>query len=110
MSSPSTPHLEDGVGLGTAFKALNHPVRRRILVALQEQNHCEVATFTSRRDGADSVELQLQHTHLPRLTDYGFIDWDRTDETVSRGPMYDAIEPLLQVLDDHQDELPGFWP
>lgn len=110
MSSPTTPQLDDGVGLGTAFKALNHPVRRRILVALQEQNHQDVTRFVSGQDEGHSVEIQLQHTHLPCLADYGFIDWDRTDETVKRGPMFDAIEPLLEVLDDHQRELPGQWP
>lgn len=109
MSSPTAPHLEDGINLGTALKALNHPLRRRILTDLRRSNPRDVAAFVS---GADdhSVEIQLRHTHLPRLDDQGFIDWDRTSDTITRGPSFDAIEPLLRVLGDHQDELPGTWP
>lgn len=110
MSSPTAPHLADGVNLGTAFRALNHPLRRRVLDDLRNHDHRDVGPYVAGEDGGHSIELQLRHTHLPTLDDHGFVDWHPETGSISRGPTYDSIEPLLRVLDDHQDELPGVWP
>jgi hypothetical protein len=53
--------------------------------------------------------LALTHVHLPKLADYGFIEGDRANDEVIKGPAFDEIRPLLKLLDTHQDELPGDW-
>lgn len=110
MSSPPAPHLEDNPILDTAFKALNDPIRRGILEAVRSRNPRSVESFVPAHEDGHTVELQLQHTHLPYLDDTGLIDWNREEGTVVRGPAFDDIEPLLRVLATHQDELPGSWP
>lgn len=37
------------------------------------------------------------------------IDWDRENDQISKGENWDEIAPLLQLLQDHQDELPDSW-
>ena len=36
----------------------------------------------------------------------GFIEWDQEDQQIERGPNYDEIIPLLELLVEHENELP----
>ncbi|WP_436925196.1 hypothetical protein [Halosimplex amylolyticum] len=89
--------------------------RRKLLVALLEhnpQNDRPVVVGDGDGDGAAiAVEqlVQMQHVHLPKLEEYGFIDWDEDAHEVAKGPNFDEIRPLLELLDDHADELPADW-
>jgi len=47
----------------------------------------------------------MQHVHLPKLADHGFIDWDQDTQRVTKGPQFDEIEPLLTVLRENHDVL-----
>jgi hypothetical protein len=58
-------------------------------------------------DDVDSYVLALKHHHLPRLDEAGVVDWEPAANTVSRGPRFDEIEPLLELLVTHSDRLPG---
>jgi hypothetical protein len=98
---------------------LSHEYRRRILVAVGRDNPRDENDVTSEsvaseaEEDDDAVELlkqQLYHTHLPKLDDAGFVEWDRDDGLLGRGPRFDEIEPLLELMNDHQDELPDDWP
>ncbi|ELZ81869.1 hypothetical protein C453_17674 [Haloferax elongans ATCC BAA-1513] len=53
--------------------------------------------------------MELFHTHLPKLDDAGFVDWDPRTGAVVRGPRFDAVEPVLRLFADHTDELPSEW-
>lgn len=53
--------------------------------------------------------VQLVHIHLPRLEEYGLIRWDRDADEVSRGPAFEQIRPVVELLHDHKDELPEGW-
>lgn len=113
---PSTSRIpEDGVSLSRIFTVLSHPYRRRILVLLLEHNPRDADDVTSEDVGdkmsdPDLVILKLFHTHLPKLEEAGFIIWDRSTDTITRGPRFDEIAPLLRLLDEHHDELPDDWP
>jgi hypothetical protein len=52
-------------------------------------------------------EMELYHTHLPKLATEGVVEWDREVETVSRGPAFEEIEPALQLLAANPNALPG---
>ena len=89
--------------------------RRRLLVDLRDRD--------LRTDGGLVVEaaepgdeslsvtdaVSLYHHHLPYLEDLGYVRWDRSTNQVERGPNFEEIRPLLELLDDNADRLPGEW-
>lgn len=94
------------------FEALSNEYRRRLLLDLLEHNPQEVSTgpnsdrwIVETRDQAVSV----RHTHLPKLADFGFIDWDRDRGVVTKGPRFDEIREVLELLEDHSDDLSTDW-
>lgn len=95
------------------FDALSHRQRRRMLVALLHHNP-QTAEFQAPDDVisnemTDELVIQMHHAHLPKLADLGFIEWDRTANSIRRGPVFGELRPLLELLDKHSDELPGEW-
>lgn len=89
--------------------------RRRLLIALlehdrrEETNVClpdDVATTDAARE---KQVAELRHCHLPMLTRSELIEWDPESNTVTKGPRFDEIEPLLKLLVTHSDELPDKW-
>lgn len=92
---------------------LVHVQRRKLLVSLLDHNPQDdsPAAIADSETDEDSIELliEMRHVHLPKLADRGLIEWDRQDHEVLKGPNFDEIRPLLELLDDHQDELPDDW-
>jgi hypothetical protein len=88
--------------------------RRELLVSLLERDPGAaplVLLPDADRDAAAVERLvTVDRTHVPRLAVYGFIDWDLETHQVTRGPNFEAIRPLLELLVDHADELPADWP
>jgi len=87
--------------------------RRKLLVALLEHNPQDdtpVAIADSESD-ADAVDrlVTMHHTNLPKLAAYGFIEWNQDSHEVTKGPNFDEIKPLLELLANHEDELPADW-
>ena len=87
--------------------------RRKLLVALLDHNPQDdsprVVGESATETGALSSMIEMHHAHLPKLEDYGFIVWDRDSNEVSKGPEFGEIRPLLELLRDHEDELPDGW-
>lgn len=93
--------------------ALADVQRRTLLIALLEHNPQDdtpVVVADSDTE-ADAVErlVTMQHVHLPKLVDYGFVEWDEETHEVTKGPNFGEIRPLLELLEDHEDELPDDW-
>jgi hypothetical protein len=87
--------------------------RRSLLLSLLEHNpqgDTPIVVPGSSED-SDAVEqpVSMHHVHLPKLADYGFIEWNREHHQVTKGPNFDEIRPLLELLTDHEDELPDWW-
>jgi len=96
--------------LDRAFEALEHPRRRVLLYCLREQERIDVGELADRiaaqerenedraqlGEAAGNVEAALIHHHLPKLDEYGIVDFDRRSGTVrfSRPP-----DPLAELLD-----------
>jgi hypothetical protein len=51
----------------------------------------------------------MRHVHLPKLVEYGFVVWDEDEHEVEKGPNFDEIRPVLELLNDHAEELPDGW-
>lgn len=106
--------MQESSRVDDLFEALSNPYRRQLLVALLEHNpqdddDRDPLDLISDDIEPDVLELQLFHNHLPKLEAMNFISWDREANEISKGPEWDEIEPLITLIDDHQDELPDGW-
>jgi hypothetical protein len=103
-------HAHDSERLDCVFDALAHKYRRKVLVAVLEQHPQADDDIQIPADvpleGEDmaACEVAMTHNHLPKLADHGFIDWDRDSNTVRKGPHFEEIRPLLELMCDHADE------
>ncbi|WP_243645299.1 hypothetical protein [Natrarchaeobius chitinivorans] len=53
----------------------------------------------------ETNRIEYDHVHLPKLADYGFIEWSHGTDRVERGPRFDEIEPTLELLAAHHEGL-----
>ena len=81
--------------------ALGHCRRRQILTTLQKNSRQDCANF--------QASLEDSHTHLPKLDNLGFINWNPDQEAISKGPKWGDLRIFLHLINDHQDELPVGW-
>lgn len=99
--------------LDDCLDALGHVQRRKLLRALLVHNPQDDDSTRIDPNESNGEELErlvaMKHVHLPKLEDYGYISWDRDTNEVSKGPDFDEIRPLLEVLADHEEELPEGW-
>lgn len=80
------------------FEALSSSDRRKLLASLiADSPPDDVAQVVATDD------ILLYHTHLPKLDDYGLVDWDEDTQEVSKGPNFGQARPFLELLDEHDD-------
>ena len=104
-----------GESLNELFDALSHQYRRYVLWALANPDRPpddSVGTSQFVPSGAepDVLQIELVHTHFPKLDDRGFVDWDPEAETLARGPRFDEIAPFIELMNENRDEIPQNWP
>lgn len=96
-----------------ALDALADVQRRKLLLSLLDHNPQDGDPVAIGGTESETEALQrlttMNHVHLPKLVDYGFIEWDREANEVSKGPEFVEIRPLLELLDEHADDLPEEW-
>lgn len=94
----------DPAATGPVAETLADPIRRRVLVALSDRGSVEVRAstdpFADEPDGTDPdiLRRRLVRTHLPKLAEDGYVEWDPDTGTVRRGPEFDDVVPFLEVL------------
>jgi len=84
------------------LRALEDERRRTVISALRDAETLAVATLA---DGERS-ECALIHCHLPLLEERGYVDWDRGTGDVRRGPRFDEVATLFDLLRSHEHDLP----
>lgn len=97
--------MDSETPLDEMFIALSDIHRRRLLLALQEhpREAYEMRISEGVHTGEETPErlrVKMFHIHLPKLEETGFIRWDRAAETVAKGPRFEEIRPLLELMDD----------
>jgi hypothetical protein len=106
-------HPEPDTLFDSMLDALSNVHRRKLLMALLESNPQDDLPRVSSADEGESEAMEhlirMHHVHLPKLVEYGFIEWDQEKEEVTKGPAFDEIKPLLNLLAEHEDELPPGW-
>jgi len=98
----------------TAIEAIAKPYRRHLLVALLEHNpqaddNVDPLNINSGLEESETLQLELLHNHLPKLEELEYIDWNQDNREVSKGPKWDEIAPLVELIHNHRDELPDGW-
>ncbi|QLG62785.1 transcriptional regulator [Halorarum salinum] len=83
-------------------------------MTLYEYNRRDIEEFTAPRFNTEEKDwelfkAELNRKHLPRLKRAGIISWDRDSDTITRGPKFEDVRPLIRLIDDHPDELPEDW-
>lgn len=101
--------------LSQLFTALRHEHRRQILTFLADadaREKAELILADLQPEGADPEWFKpaLHHQHLPILEEAGYIEWDRETNRIRRGPAFEDISPVIELLRSNQDKLPGGWP
>jgi hypothetical protein len=105
----------EGERWDTALSALSNSYRRQLLVALSQTNPQDyegidpLDTLSHSESEAGNLKILMFHTHLPELERTGFIKWDREAGQVHKGPDWEEIDPLLNLIQNHRDELPDDW-
>lgn len=109
-----TSDLDRRTRIDTALTTLASRERRRLLHDLWSEERLSmhesavVAANGSGRD-LDVLQTELRHVHLPKLITAGYVDYDKLTGVVTKGSNFDEIEPLLQLMANHPDELPDGW-
>lgn len=99
--------------LATQLGTLSHRPQRQLLVALSHHNPQDDTPIDSDdiefADEELEILLDYQHYHLPELESKSFIDYDRENHVITKGPNFDEIEPLIHLIEKHPDEFPDDW-
>lgn len=111
--------MVEGNAVDRVIEALGHRYRRRLLAALTEHNPQPVERPLNAETKLESVtglvtvgktsDIAIVHTHLPKLETLGYVTWDESEGAISKGPDWDEIEPTIQLLLTHGDELGVEW-
>jgi len=99
--------------LERAFDALRDPVRRHILAKLvggsaPTDGRAIVESIDDGSRDVPEIRIELLHVQLPKLDRLGYIEWVPGD-AVRRGPRFEEIEPVIELLVGHEDALPARW-
>ncbi|WP_425433265.1 DUF7344 domain-containing protein [Haloarcula nitratireducens] len=81
---------------------LQNQYRRRLLVALLENNPEEAIAIPEDIHRGEveleRLQIQLHHSHLPKLDECGYIDWQKNRNIVRRGKRFNEIESLVKLI------------
>lgn len=80
---------------------LSREARRLVLLMLLEEDAETSIDVIEEAIDSERIEVQLHHTHLPKLEQAGYIEWQPGSDRITRGPNYDEIEPLLRLLEEY---------
>lgn len=113
----STPPL----GLDGVFDALRHPRRRYLLSALADESELSLTSLATdivaweddvpredvRTEARERCRIALHHVHLPKLAEFGIVDYEPGDEPTVRAADTDSVTAVLDGVDAELDTAPG---
>lgn len=93
------------------FHAVSIRYRRVILLLLSREEVLRETDIMVRNENPiDEVEKDLHDNHLPLLAEAGFIEWNQETGKITKGPRFNEIQPMLELIENHSDKLPPDWP
>lgn len=116
LPQPRSEIPDVSISLDALLELLAHHHRREILRLLSaDPNHTATvdeivarltaheATRTGERPERDKIEMDLNHTHLPKLTASGLLEYDTRSKQLRYWP-HDQLEALLADLQSYEPE------
>ncbi|MDS0474064.1 hypothetical protein [Natrinema sp. 1APR25-10V2] len=88
------------------YEVLANEQRRQLLFGLLDENPRADSPIDLDTPPDDVIaertdRIEQRHVHLPKLDDYGFIEWIPSMSCVEKGPRFDEIRPTLELLAKH---------
>jgi len=109
MANGSPSRLVSEPDIDRQLTMLHERERRLVLQALLHQEAVTDVSAVVEDDRIETV-LTYEHSHLPQLASAGYIEWRRETGEIARGPRFADVAPLLELFEEHADELPVDWP
>jgi hypothetical protein len=78
---------------------------RRIVLLLLHNGTVETKSDVMSQAQGEIDEVTLVHTHLPKLAEAGYVDWNRATGELSKGSCFDEIEVWLDLIKTHGEGL-----
>jgi GAF domain-containing protein len=88
--------------IDSMMDALSSHRRRRILMTLLGDTTATPIETLERRLHNENDRIGLFHVHLPKLANSGYITWDTDADTISTGPKFSEVKPLVQLLNEYE--------
>lgn len=89
--------------IDSMMDTLRNRERRAILRILLDDTAESSIDNIVRTIDAKHTESNLYHRHLPKLEHAEYITWNRDSNTISRGPNFWEVKPLVQLLNGHAE-------
>ncbi|WP_276252679.1 DUF7344 domain-containing protein [Halomontanus rarus] len=96
----------------TRCELLRARQRRYLLTQLCERDRLTIDQLARRlaalerdtvsEDARDRVVVALVHNHLPRLADYGVVEYDSRNGDIVPGDAFEDLKPYLERLDERK--------
>lgn len=94
------------------FRAVSAEPRRQVIGSLLDAPADEAVLLPESADSdhvqksPEELRIDLYHRHLPLLADLGFIEWETDPLVAVRGPRFDEVAAVFEVLSSSATELP----
>lgn len=91
--------------INSMMELLARRPRRLVLFHLLRVPSNDGADVLDETAKTEQARIEMNHLHLPKLEAMGYVEWDRDSNTVTRGPRFDEIVPVLGLLRDYAGEV-----
>ncbi|WP_367175934.1 hypothetical protein [Haloarcula rubripromontorii] len=94
------------------FRSVSAEPRRQLIVALLDAHPDttvplpESAVNPNVPQDPEILRQELYHCHLPLLSDYGFITWQKEPLVAGRGPRFSEVATVFESLQSNATDLP----
>lgn len=92
------------------FAVLDAEPRRQIVTSLLDSDGSvplpESAINPNAPADPEQLRLELYHKHLPKLAEYGFVEWEDDPLVAKRGPQFEKVAIVFEALHAHAGSIP----
>lgn len=92
--------------IDSMMNILTSRTRRIILMTLVGDTTETSIDTLERKINHEYPRVRLHHRDLPKLDDTGYIEWNDDADTISQGPKFSKVEPLVQLLKEYNTTFP----
>lgn len=98
-----------GLTFDEMLDAVGDVERRKLLAELFERSPESDSPVIAVDGGLIEHSVQMCHIHLPKLEEYGVVDWEREAHEVTRGRNFGEVTPVLELADEYEEHCSGSY-